>query len=205
MQNHKTIVLSNQEIAPHYYRMRILAPEYTKQAQPGQFVMLRVQESHQPLLRRPFGIFRAGFMPADCDSMPPKEFIELIYKVVGRGTEFMQGLHQGDSVELLGPLGKGFELGDPQEEKILVGGGIGLVPLYMLAEKMVDQSKVRLLMGDVHVMISLPSPNLSVLALKRMSQLKMAALVKRGWLLMSWKNVWLKILGLPYMLAVRCR
>ncbi len=117
MQNHKTIVLSNQEIAPHYYRMRILAPEYTKQAQPGQFVMLRVQESHQPLLRRPFGIFRAGFMPADCDSMPPKEFIELIYKVVGRGTEFMQGLHQGDSVELLGPLGKGFELGDPQEEK----------------------------------------------------------------------------------------
>lgn len=147
MKNQKTIVLSNQEIAPNYYRMRVLAPDYSKNARPGQFIMLRLQQSQQPLLRRPFGIFRTGFMPADCDSMPPKEFIELIYKVVGGGTELMQTLHQGDQVELLGPLGKGFEFGDPAEEKILVGGGIGLVPLYMLAEQMVDESKVRLLMG----------------------------------------------------------
>lgn len=147
MKNRKTIILSNQEIAPGYYRMRVLAPEYTKLARPGQFVMLRLQQSQQPLLRRPFGIFRVGFMPADCDSMPPKEFVELIYKVVGGGTELMKRLHQGDTVELLGPLGKGFEFGAPDEEKILVGGGIGLVPLYMLAEHMVDRSKVRLLMG----------------------------------------------------------
>jgi len=147
MKNFKTIVLSNQEISPGYYRMKILAPGYTKLANPGQFVMFRVQRSLPPLLRRPFGIFRAGFMPADCDSMPPKEFIELIYKVVGSGTEIMQRLHQGDPVELLGPLGEGFDLGAPEEEKILVGGGIGLVPLYMLAEKLVETSKVRLLMG----------------------------------------------------------
>lgn len=147
MNNIKTIVLSNQEISPGYFRMKILAPGYNRQAKPGQFVMFRVQRSLPPLLRRPFGIFRAGYMPADCDNMPPKEFIELIYKVVGSGTEIMQGLHQGDPVELLGPLGEGFDLGAPDEEKILVGGGIGLVPLYMLAEKMVDTSSVRLLMG----------------------------------------------------------
>ncbi|MDX2480047.1 MAG: dihydroorotate dehydrogenase electron transfer subunit [Desulfuromusa sp.] len=147
MKNLKTIVLSNQEISPGYFRMKILAPGYNNSAKPGQFVMFRVQRSLPPLLRRPFGIFRAGFMPADCDSMPPKEFIELIYKVVGSGTEIMQRLHQGDPVELLGPLGEGFDLGEPDEEKILVGGGIGLVPLYMLAEKMVETSRVRLLMG----------------------------------------------------------
>lgn len=147
MNNIKTIVLSNQEISPGYFRMKILAPGYNRQAKPGQFVMFRVQRSLPPLLRRPFGIFRAGYMPADCDNMPPKEFIELIYKVVGSGTEIMQGLHQGDPVELLGPLGEGFDLGAPDEEKILVGGGIGLVPLYMLAEKMVATSSVRLLMG----------------------------------------------------------
>ena len=147
MKNHKTIVLSNQEISPGYFRMRILAPDYTKLARPGQFVMFRVQRSLPPLLRRPFGIFRAGFMPADCDTMPPKEFIEIIYKVVGSGTEIMQGLHQGDPVELLGPLGRGFEPGAPEAEKILVGGGIGLVPLYMLAESLVETSRVRLLMG----------------------------------------------------------
>lgn len=147
MKNHKTVILSNQEISPGYYRMRILAPDYTRLAKPGQFVMFRVQKAEQPLLRRPFGIFRTGFMPADCEAMPPKEFVELIYKVVGSGTEIMQRLHQGDPVELLGPLGKGFEPGAPEEEKILVGGGIGLVPLYMLAEQLVDTSKVRLLMG----------------------------------------------------------
>lgn len=147
MKNFKTIILSNQEISPNYYRMKILAPGYTKQAKPGQFVMFRVQRSLPPLLRRPFGIFRVGFLPADCDSMPPKEFIEIIYKVVGSGTEIMQGLHHGDPVELLGPLGEGFAVGSPDEEKILVGGGIGLVPLYMLAEKMVETSNVRLLMG----------------------------------------------------------
>ncbi|MDA3904131.1 MAG: dihydroorotate dehydrogenase electron transfer subunit [Desulfuromusa sp.] len=147
MKNLKTIVLSNQEISPGYFRMKILAPGYNNTAKPGQFVMFRVQRSLPPLLRRPFGIFRAGFMPADCDSMQPKEFIELIYKVVGSGTEIMQRLHQGDPVELLGPLGEGFDLGVAEEEKILVGGGIGLVPLYMLAERMVETSRVRLLMG----------------------------------------------------------
>lgn len=147
MKNYKTIVLSNQEISPNYYRMRILAPGYQQMANPGQFIMFRVQRSLPPLLRRPFGIFRVGFLPADCEGMAPKEFIEIIYKVVGSGTEIMQELHQGDRIELLGPLGRGFDLGDPLEEKILVGGGIGLVPLYMLAEKLVETSKVRLLMG----------------------------------------------------------
>lgn len=147
MKNYKTIVLSNQEISPGYYRMQILAPGYDATAQAGQFVMFRVQRSLPPLLRRPFGIFRTGFLAADCDDMPPKEFIEIVYKVVGLGTEIMQELHQGDKVELLGPLGRGFDLGDPDEEKILVGGGIGLVPLYLLAEKIENKSKTRLLMG----------------------------------------------------------
>ncbi|MCF6265675.1 MAG: dihydroorotate dehydrogenase electron transfer subunit [Desulfuromusa sp.] len=147
MKNLKTIVLSNQEISPGYFRMKILAPGYSQLSKPGQFVMFRVQCSLPPLLRRPFGIFRVGFMPGDCEGMPAKEFIELIYKVVGSGTEIMQGLHHGDPVELLGPLGEGFDLGNPAEEKILVGGGIGLVPLYPLAERLVENSRVRLLMG----------------------------------------------------------
>lgn len=147
MKNLETIVLSNQEIAPNYYRMRILAPGYVQHTHPGQFVMLRVQKSHLPLLRRPFGVFRCGFAEPDCNEMPPKEFIELIYKVVGGGTELMRGLSQGDKVELLGPLGQGFDLKGGTEDKILVGGGIGLVPLYMLAERLVKTSKVRLLIG----------------------------------------------------------
>ncbi len=143
----KTVVLSNQEIAPGYYRMKILAPGYTQLSSPGQFVMLRVQNSLTPLLRRPLGIYRVGFAPADCDTLPPKEFVELIYKVVGSGTEIMRELEVGAPVELLGPLGTGFEFGAAGTEKIMVGGGIGLVPLYMLAQELVKTSAVKLLIG----------------------------------------------------------
>lgn len=147
MKNLQTIILSNQEISPGYFRMRILAPGYKGKAQPGQFIMFRVRRSLPPLLRRPFGIFQIGFLPADCDGMPEKEYVELIYKVVGSGTEVMRELHHGDQIELLGPLGCGFEIDDEEGDKILVGGGIGLVPLYMLADSLADRSKTRLLIG----------------------------------------------------------
>ncbi len=147
MKNFKTTILSNQEISPGYYRMKILAPGISDLAQPGQFVMFRSQSTDEPLLRRPFGIFRVGTLPSDCEGLPDKEFVEILYKVVGKGTTIMRELHEGDRVELLGPLGRGFELADDGREQILVGGGIGLVPLYMLASQLVKRSKVRLLIG----------------------------------------------------------
>ena len=148
MKNYRTKIISNQEISPGYYRMRILAPGFGEKAHPGQFMMFRVQRSLPPLLRRPFGIFRTGFIPADCEGLPPKEFVEIVYKVVGRGTTIMAELHEGDQVELLGPLGNGFDMTAKKGEKILVGGGIGLVPLYMLAGELIEKEcSVRLLMG----------------------------------------------------------
>jgi dihydroorotate dehydrogenase electron transfer subunit len=148
MKNYRTIIISNQEISPGYFRMRILAPGIGETSHAGQFVMFRVQRSLPPLLRRPFGIFRTGLMAADCDGMPPKEFVEIVYKVVGRGTSIMAELHEGDKIELLGPLGNGFDSTSTRGEKILVGGGIGLVPLYMLAGELIAKGcSVRLLMG----------------------------------------------------------
>jgi dihydroorotate dehydrogenase electron transfer subunit len=146
MQNFQTTILSNQELSPGYYRMRILAPGFVADSRPGQFVMVRVSGGLEPLLRRPFGIFRTGFMPADCQGLPDKEYVEILYKVVGSGTALLKDLHSGDRVELLGPLGNGFDM-QPASEHILVGGGIGLVPLYMLARKLVQTGRVRLLMG----------------------------------------------------------
>lgn len=147
MKNYKTIILSNQEISPGYFRMRILAPGFGEKARAGQFVMFRVQRSLPPLLRRPFGIFKVGHLPPDCDGMASKEYVEILYKVVGSGTGIMCDLHSGDRVELLGPLGRGFDCNPDKKEKILVGGGIGLVPLFMLASELVGKYKVRLLMG----------------------------------------------------------
>lgn len=148
MKNYRTKIISNQEISPGYFRMKILAPGFSENAHAGQFVMFRVQRSLPPLLRRPFGIFRTGFLSPDCDGLPPKEFVEIVYKVVGSGTNIMAELHEGDKVEMLGPLGNGFDCTSREGEKILVGGGIGLVPLYMLAGELIaNDCKVRLLMG----------------------------------------------------------
>lgn len=147
MKNFKTTILSNQEVSLDYYRMKILAPGMAKLARPGQFIMFRAQGMAEPLLRRPFGIFQTGKLPGDCDGLPDKEFVEILYKVVGRGTAIMRELHEGDRVEVLGPLGQGFEPTDWKKEQILVGGGIGLVPLYMLASELVKTSRVRLLLG----------------------------------------------------------
>jgi len=148
MKNYKTIVLSNQEISPSTYRMRMLAPGFTEKTRPGHFVMVRPELALPTMLRRPFGVFRTGCLPAECDGLPPREYMEILYKVVGQGTQILSELHAGDRVELLGPLGNGFDLGASGKPKILVGGGIGLVPLFLLGEKLVARGDaVRLLMG----------------------------------------------------------
>lgn len=148
MKNYQTMILSNQELSPGYFCMRILAPGFAALATPGQFVMLRPELALPTMLRRPFGIFRTGCLPAECDGLPEREFMEVLYKVVGQGTRILSELHAGDRVELLGPLGHGFELDDSPCGKLLVGGGIGLVPLYLLAEELIDRGhQVRLLMG----------------------------------------------------------
>lgn len=148
MKNYSTTILANHEIAPGYFRMKLLAPGFGALAQPGQFIMIRPQTALPTMLRRPFGVLRCGFLPPECEGLPPREYLEILYKVVGKGTTFLSELHSGDRAEVLGPLGNGFDLGPSGTEKILVGGGIGLVPLYLLAETLVQRGdKVRLLMG----------------------------------------------------------
>jgi dihydroorotate dehydrogenase electron transfer subunit len=148
MKNYQTIILSNLEISPGYWRMRILAPGFAAVAAPGQFVMLRPELALPTMLRRPFGIFRTGCLPPECAGLPAREYMEILYKIVGQGTRIMSDLHAGDRVELLGPLGQGFTISDSSCAKLLVGGGIGLVPLYLLAEELIRRGHhVRLLMG----------------------------------------------------------
>ncbi len=158
MKDSLTSVLYNRQMAPGYYCMGIAAPEYPRLARPGQFVMLRINQGYDPLLRRPFGIFRTGTEELPGSEMMPQEeiapldYIEVVYKVVGRGTRLMTHLVAGDEVGLLGPLGQGFcispEAGGGMRDAVLVGGGIGVVPLFMLAQQLVARGvKVHLLLG----------------------------------------------------------
>jgi len=141
------MVISNIEVSPGYFRMRLTAPSEIIDSRPGQFVMVKVRDAIDPLLRRPFGIFDMGSLTADYTGGSAQPFLEMLYRVVGKGTAMLSVLHHGDHLDILGPLGKGFQLGDPSEEKILVGGGVGLAPLYFLAKALVSTSRVRLFIG----------------------------------------------------------
>lgn len=140
-------VISNTEVSQGYFRMRMTAPPAILGASAGQFVMVRVNKAIDPLLRRPFGIYDMGSFATPFTDSGRQTFLEILYKVVGRGTGMLSDLHQGDSLEIIAPLGNGFEHGEEGEEKVLVGGGVGLAPLYLLAKELVKSHKVRLFAG----------------------------------------------------------
>jgi dihydroorotate dehydrogenase electron transfer subunit len=145
--NYKSMVIANTEVSSGYYRMRLTAPPQMLESRPGQFVMVKVRDAIDPLLRRPFGIFDLGVIPPDYTGGSDQPYLEMLYRVVGKGTAMLSVLHHGDHLDILGPLGRGFEQGAPAEEKILVGGGVGLAPLYYLAKELVGRSRVRLFIG----------------------------------------------------------
>ncbi|HUT07667.1 MAG TPA: dihydroorotate dehydrogenase electron transfer subunit [Candidatus Latescibacteria bacterium] len=110
-----------------YYQLAIDAPDIGKEARPGQFVMVKVADGPFPLLRRPLSIHDAG-----------ARGIELFFKVAGLGTEILSLKNPGDSLDLIGPLGKGFTItnGIKGKRAFCVGGGRGIAPIYFLAREL---------------------------------------------------------------------
>ncbi|MFP3975584.1 MAG: dihydroorotate dehydrogenase electron transfer subunit [Dehalococcoidia bacterium] len=117
-------VISNAEVMPRVYLLRVEAPEITAHAHPGQFVTVRCGEGPNPLLRRPFSIHRTD-----------ESKLALLFEVVGPGTEWLSDRKPGDTLDLLGPLGNGFNLTPSARNLLLVAGGIGIAPLVFLAER----------------------------------------------------------------------
>lgn len=103
-----------------FIQLKLKEEEIAHCAQPGQFVMVKVQEGFDPLLRRPLAV-----MKVEGDSF------YLFWEVVGRGTKMLSSLNVGSRLEVLGPLGKGFSLSPSQA--LIVAGGRGITPLYFLA------------------------------------------------------------------------
>ncbi len=116
----------------HGIHQLVLRGAIAATAQPGQFVHLKVGATTEPLLRRPISIARIDRARGE---------ITLFYRVAGRGTALLAGAKEGETLSVLGPVGKGFAL--PGEgELLLVAGGIGIFPLFSLLEA-VDRSRVK--------------------------------------------------------------
>jgi dihydroorotate dehydrogenase electron transfer subunit len=143
----KSMVISNAEVSPGYFRMRLSAPQEFAHSKAGQFVMVRVRDAIDPLLRRPFGIFDLGTFESEYPGAGPQVYFEILYRVVGKGTAMLSTLHHGDHLDILGPLGTGFTPASADTEAVLVGGGVGLAPLYYLAKELVGRGRVSLFVG----------------------------------------------------------
>lgn len=127
----KTKILDNAKISEGYYKITLQAPLISRIAQPGQFITLRISDNYRPLLRRPFSIHSVSGK-----NLEGAGRIEVLYEVVGPGTELLSQKEPGDYLDVLGPLGKGFSMFDTRYS-ILVGGGMGIAPLYFLAQRLI--------------------------------------------------------------------
>lgn len=114
-------ILSNELIAKSVYKM-VLEGDTQYITAPGQFINIKLEDK---FLRRPISV---------CDY--DENTITIIYKVVGSGTEIMADLKAGDSLDILTGLGNGYTVVDA-EKPLLIGGGVGVPPLYNLCKKLI--------------------------------------------------------------------
>ena len=119
-------IKENLAIAPQVYRM-VLTGDCSQITAPGQFVNIRLDGLY---LRRPISVCDLG-----------GNDLTIIYKVVGKGTEQMSHMKEGGSLQVLTGLGNGYDLSCAGDAPLLIGGGVGVPPMYLLARKLREQGK----------------------------------------------------------------
>jgi dihydroorotate dehydrogenase electron transfer subunit len=123
-------VLTQKELAPNIFELTLLGDLVSEMKQPGQFVHVKTTEGTEPLLRRPISI--------SSYNISNNQFT-MIYRAEGKGTTLLSQRKQAEKVDVLGPLGNGFPVHEANagETALLVGGGIGVPPLYQLSRMLV--------------------------------------------------------------------
>ena len=130
-------LISNDEVMPGVYLAWLKSPQIASVVRPGQFVMVHCGEEN--LLRRPFSIHQVD---------KQRENLALLYSVVGKGSHWLSKRQVGDAIDLLGPLGNGFFIHPKAHNLLLIAGGMGIAPLYFLAQEAANQGhSVTLLLG----------------------------------------------------------
>ncbi len=119
-------ILSNTALTDSVFKM-VLEGDTSAITAPGQFVNIQLDGL---FLRRPISV---------CDY--DEASLTIIYKVVGKGTEVMSGMVPGETLDILTGLGNGYDLGLSGENPVLLGGGVGVPPMYNLAKKLLAQGK----------------------------------------------------------------
>ncbi len=137
IQEHASIY-SVKEIASNIFQLSFLSPSISLSALPGQFVNVRVEDAAVPLLRRPFSIFSVE-----------GEVVSIIFNVIGLGTKLLSQKKAGETLDVLGPLGKGvFPCDDSTfDTALLVAGGLGVAAFPFLNSRLRASKKVVSFLG----------------------------------------------------------
>ncbi len=139
-------VKANFPVAENSYVMTVWSPALAPLVRPGQFLHIRCTDQYDPLLRRPLSVLRLRRSPA-ATTLAPDE-MDILYEVVGRGTDLLSRVQPGAMIDILGPLGRPFEVRRTGRRLLMIGGGVGVVPLVALAEEALEKGcEVTLLAG----------------------------------------------------------
>jgi dihydroorotate dehydrogenase electron transfer subunit len=132
-------LIDSREILPGQWLQAYHAPGLATGSRAGQFVHVRTGDYSGLVLRRPFSLNTAD---------PVSGTISIHFRVIGRGTEWFTRLRPGDRIDMLGPLGRPFEVDPRSRHLLLVAGGLGMAGVRMLADEAVrDGRQVTLLFG----------------------------------------------------------
>ena len=124
MVKERAVIVSQKCIGTDIYDMVLSFPRGAKEAKPGQFIAMYCEDGTK-LLPRPISI---------CGIDAEKGTLRVVYRIAGEGTRLFSEMREGDSLEVLGPLGNGFTM--KEEKAIIVGGGIGIPPMLELAKQL---------------------------------------------------------------------
>ena len=126
MKNVIYTVKSNEKLTENVFRM-VLSGDTSAVTASGQFINIKIDSLY---LRRPISIF-------DCN----ENELSIIYKVVGTGTEMMSKMPAGTELDCLVGLGNGFDISAAGDHPVVIGGGVGVPPMYYLAKKLIEDGK----------------------------------------------------------------
>lgn len=130
------VVDSTINIGHNVHLQKVHCPEVARNIEPGQFLNIKVSEGTFPLLRRPFSV---------CDV--EGDYFYLMFNIHGVGTQLLNNKKQGEKLDILGPLGKGFTYEGDYQTAVIVAGGLGAAPFPYLTRKIRDDKNIKTFVG----------------------------------------------------------
>jgi len=131
-------IIANASKEGGQFILRLKAPEIAARAAPGQFVHIRVSDERP--MRRPISIM--------CTHPDNGGTLDLLVKTVGEGTRTLAARQRGESLNIMGPIGRPFDLGDESKRYICIGGGVGIPPMIFAAQHLKGNANLVVFAGS---------------------------------------------------------